>query len=74
MDTQQIKSLVRHSLTAIGVLVTMVGLDKFIPVVQYVQDNLDTTFAAVTTLVGVGTTIVGFFRDKDRWEEKEDQK
>lgn len=74
MDTQQIKSLIRHSLTAIGVLITMVGLDKYIHLIAYLQDNLDTTFAAITTLVGVGTTIVGFFKDKTRWQEEVDQK
>ena len=71
--TEQVKSLIRHTLTAIGVLLTLIGIDKFIPLVEYLQTNLDGVVAAVSTLVGVFVTIVGFFRDSERWES-EDQK
>jgi hypothetical protein len=74
MNSEQIKSLVRHLLTAIGVLLTMLGIDKLIPVVEYLQSNLDGVFAAITTLVGVVVTIIGFFKDKSRWLKEEDQK
>ena len=67
--TEQIKSLIRHILTALGVLLTLLGVDKLIPVVEYLQTNLDGVFAAITTLVGVVVTIIGFFRNKDRWEK-----
>ena len=72
--TEQIKSLVRHLLTALGVLLTLLGVDKLIPVVEYLQTNLDGVFAAITTIVGVVVTIIGFFRNKDRWEKLEDPK
>jgi len=71
--TEQVKSLIRHTLTAIGVLLTMIGIDKFIPLVEYLQTNLDGVVAAVSTLVGVVVTIFGFFRDSERWEKEEDQ-
>lgn len=71
--TEQVKSLIRHTLTAIGVLLTLIGIDKFIPLVEYLQTNLDGVVAAVSTLVGVFVTIIGFFRDSERWEKKEDQ-
>jgi hypothetical protein len=71
--TEQVKSLIRHTLTAIGVLLTLIGIDKFIPLVEYLQTNLDGVVAAVSTLVGVVVTIIGFFRDSERWEKKEDQ-
>jgi len=74
MSTEQIKSLVRHLLTAIGVFLTMFGIDKLIPVVEYLQGNLDGLFAAITTLVGIVMTILGFFKDKERWVKEEDQK
>lgn len=72
--TEQIKSLIRHSLTAIGIFLTLIGIDKFLPLVEFLQDNLDNTVAAVSTLVGIVMTIVGFFKDEDRWEKEEDQK
>ena len=71
--TEQVKSLIRHTLTAIGVLLTLIGIDKFIPLVEYLQTNLDGVVAAVSTLVGVVVTIIGFFRDSERWEKEEDQ-
>ena len=71
--TEQVKSLIRHTLTAIGVLLTLIGIDKFIPLVEYLQTNLDGVVAAVSTLVGVVVTIIGFFRDSERWEKQEDQ-
>ena len=74
MNTEQIKSLTRHLLTALGVLLTMLGIDKLIPVVEYMQSNLDGVFAAITTLVGVVVTVIGFFKDKDRWQKSEDPK
>lgn len=74
MNQEQIKSLIRHLLTAVGILLTLLGIDKLIPVIEYLQGNLDGVFAAITTLVGVVVTIIGFFRNKDRWEKSEDQK
>lgn len=71
--TEQVKSLIRHTLTAIGTLLVLIGVDKFLPLVEYLQENLDGVVAAISTLVGVFVTIVGFFRDSERWES-EDQK
>ena len=68
--TEQIKSIIRHGLTAIGLLLVMVGLDKYVDLIEYIQSNLDAVTAAITTLVGVGTAIYGFFRDGDRLKEK----
>lgn len=72
--TEQIKSLVRHLLTAVGILLTLLGVDKHIQVIEYLQTNLDGVFAAITTLVGVVVTIIGFFKDKERWQKLEDPK
>jgi len=72
MNQEQIKSLTRHLLTALGILLTLLGVDKLIPVVEYLQTNLEGVFAAITTLVGVVVTIIGFFRNKDRWEKRKE--
>ena len=69
MNTEQIKSLIRHLLTALGMFLTLLGVDKILPLVEFLQTNLDGVFAAVTTLVGLGATIYGFFKDKERWED-----
>ena len=74
MSSEQIKSLIRHILTGLGILFTVIGLDKWIPMIQYIQDNLETTSIAIMTLVGVVSTIVGFFKDKKRWQKLDDQK
>jgi hypothetical protein len=43
------------------------GLDRFIPVVETLTLNLDATFQAVEVLIGVVLVVVGFFRNKDRF-------
>jgi len=73
MNQEQIKSLIRHLLTAVGILLTLLGVDKLIPVIEYVQGNLDGLFAAITTVIGIVMTVIGFFKDKDRWQKSEDQ-
>lgn len=67
MNTEQIKSLVRHVLTALGTLLVLFGLNRFIPVVETLTLNLDSTFQAIEVLIGVVLVVVGFFRNKDRF-------
>jgi len=72
MDTSQIKSLIRHALTAIGTLLVLTGLNRFIPLVEYLTENIDSTFQAVEVLVGVVVAVFGFLRNKDRFKEVEE--
>jgi hypothetical protein len=69
METAQIKSLIRHALTAIGTLLVLTGLNKFLPLVEYLTENVDTTFQAIEVLVGVVVAVFGFLRNKDRFKE-----
>jgi len=69
MDAAQIKSLIRHALTAIGTLLVLTGLNGFVPLVDLLTENLDTTFQAVEVLGGVIVAVFGFFRNKERFEQ-----
>lgn len=69
METAQIKSLIRHALTAIGTLLVFTGLNKFVPLVDFLTENIDTTVNAIEVLVGVVITVFGFLRNKDRFKE-----
>lgn len=69
MDAAQIKSLIRHALTAIGTLLVLTGLNRFIPLVDLLTENLDATFQAVEVLVGVVVAVFGFLRNKERFEQ-----
>jgi hypothetical protein len=69
METAQIKSLIRHALTAIGTLLVLTGLNRFIPLVEYLTENIDSTFQAIEVLVGVVVAVFGFLRNKDRFKE-----
>ena len=69
METAQIKSLIRHALTAIGTLLVLTGLNKFLPLVEYLTENIDSTFQAIEVLVGVVVAVFGFLRNKDRFKE-----
>lgn len=61
---EKTKSLIRHILTALGFVLGLVGLNKFTGVIDYLIQNLDTIWAAVLTLVGIVTSIFGFFKDR----------
>ena len=69
MQTAELKSLIRHALTAIGTLLVLTGLNRFIPLVDYLTENLDATFQAIEVLVGVVITVFGFLRNKDRFKQ-----
>jgi len=64
------KSFIRHFLTVLGTIFALVGLNNWLPVLEYLNQSLDTIWAAVVTLVGFATTLFGFFKDKDRLEPK----
>ena len=68
MDSAQIKSLIRHALTAIGTLLVLTGLNTWIPLVDLLTENLDAVISAIEVLVGVGVAVFGFFRNKDRFQ------
>lgn len=65
----QTKSLIRHALTALGTILVLLGLDNWVGVVEYLQTSLDGVWDAIIALVGFVTTIIGFFRNKDRWTD-----
>ncbi|MBK9718295.1 MAG: hypothetical protein IPO85_12445 [Saprospiraceae bacterium] len=60
------KSLVRHLLTALGTIGMMTGLSKVVPIINYIGDNLDTVWAAGSTLGGFALYLFGFFRNSER--------
>jgi hypothetical protein len=66
---EKTKSLIRHALTALGVVLGFIGLGKYTGLIQYLVDNLDAVWAAITTVVGVVLTILGFFKNKERFGE-----
>lgn len=68
MDTAQIKSLIRHGLTAIGTLLVLTGLNTWVPLVDLLTENLDSVVAAVEVIVGLGVAVFGFFRNKERFQ------
>ena len=69
MQTAELKSLIRHALTAIGTLLVLTGLNRFIPLVEYLTENIDSTFQAIEVLVGVVVAVFGFLRNKDRFKQ-----
>jgi len=65
--TEKTKSMIRHLLTAIGVVLSLVGLNDFIPVLDYLQGSLDQVWDAIVVLIGFITTVWGFLRKKERF-------
>lgn len=56
------KSLIRHLLTALGTVLTLLGIEQFSGVINYIVEQLDAIYSAALTLIGVVTTIIGYFR------------
>lgn len=69
--TEQLKSTIRHILTALGVVVGLFGIGQATEVINFTLGNLDTVWASIVALVGFVTSIVGFFKDKQRFEARE---
>ncbi len=66
--TNQTKSLIRHMLTALGVLLAALGLGNASGLIEELLSNLDVIWDAVLVIVGTIVSIVGFFRNKDRFK------
>jgi len=66
---EQSKSLVRHLLTAIGFLLATLGLADASDMVNGLLANLDGIWDAVLVLSGTLIGIVGFFKNKERFNK-----
>ncbi len=66
---EQTKSLIRHLLTAIGFLLASLGLADASDMINGILANLDGIWDAVLVLSGTVIGIIGFFKNKDRFEK-----
>jgi len=62
--TDSLKSIIRHILTALGVLFAFIGLEKYTGLIDYVSQNLDELWASILVIVSFATTIWGFFFER----------
>jgi len=60
------KSAIRHILTAVGTVLTLFGLDNFVDIFEFANQNLDGIWAAVETIAGAAITIYGFTKNGGR--------
>ncbi|HAW04288.1 MAG TPA: hypothetical protein DCW83_06345 [Saprospirales bacterium] len=65
------RSAIRHILTAVGTVLTLFGLDNFVDIFDFANQNLDSIWAAVETLVGFALAIYGFTKNPERHEVEE---
>ena len=63
-----LKSMIRHALTALGTILTLIGLNDAIPVIDFLQNSLDYVWEAAVILIGFVTTLIGFLKDSNRFE------
>ena len=64
------KSLIRHILTSLGTIVALLGVDQFVPILQFLIESLDDIWGAVVAIIGFVTTLFGYFKDKNRHEDR----
>jgi len=66
---EQLKSVIRHALTAIGAVLAFSGLSKLSGLFDYLNNNFDPIWSSVATIVGLVTTLVGFFKNPERFNK-----
>lgn len=59
------KSAIRHILTAAGTVLTLFGLDNFVDIFDFANQNLDEVYAAAEVIIGAGVTIYGFIANRE---------
>ena len=68
--TDKTKSMIRHILTAIGFLLGALGLADAAGAVEFLIADLNNIWDAVLVLSGAVITVVGFFKNKERFVQK----
>lgn len=67
---EQTKSLIRHLLTALGMIFAVFGLADAAEVIEVLSADLDKIWDAILVLVGLVTTVIGFFTNKERFDSR----
>lgn len=75
IDKEKIKSIIRMILYVLGAVIAVTGaLNLNIPVlniintaIQFVADNLDVAAQALEVIVGLIVTLIGYFKNKERF-------
>lgn len=71
---QETKSLIRHILTALGFLLSALGVAHYAELVDLLLFELDTAWDAGVVLVGIVMQVIGFFKDKGRFTDRPEKK
>jgi len=67
MNNEQLKSVIRHALTAVGAVLLFIGAGKITGLFEYLINNFDSLWAAITVIAGLITTVIGFFKEPQRF-------
>lgn len=59
------KSVIRHILTALGAVLAFLGLGNFTGLLEILSSNLDGVWDAVALLIGVVTSVFGYFKGRE---------
>ncbi len=65
------KSLIRHILTAVGMIIALTGLNEWTGLLDILTGNLDGVYAGIAVVGGLITAVGGFFKDRKRHKDRE---
>jgi hypothetical protein len=75
MNTEVIKSVIRSILQILGILIVLNVPIPFIGPISnaltYILGEFDAVIAILNTLMGIGITLYGFFKDGNRFKDRE---
>lgn len=66
-----LKKILLHVLTTIGMLLVMFGLNDYVAIVDFLKENLDMLYNSVEIIIGTIITLIGLLTDKFNIDEKE---
>ena len=69
--TKITKSLVRHVLTALGMVLGIVGLGDMVGFIDILISDVDQIWDGVAMFIGFFTSYKAFFTDKERFDDTE---
>lgn len=57
------KKVFNHLLTTLGMLLALFGLNKYVPIIDFIKDNSEQIWDSVEILIGIILTLIGYFKD-----------
>lgn len=70
--TDKLKSTIKYILTVLGTIIGLIGLNEWVPIVEFLMNSLEDVWNAILVIVGFVTGLIGFFIGKKNEDDLDD--